>query len=41
MLKDPINQAAAFEYDVTGTWKDPQVAKVNRQPEAIAPEAGP
>ncbi len=28
MLKDPIDKIAAFEYDVTGTWKDPQVAKV-------------
>jgi uncharacterized protein (TIGR02099 family) len=28
MLKDPIDKMAAFEYDVTGTWKDPQVAKV-------------
>jgi uncharacterized protein (TIGR02099 family) len=28
MLKDPIDTMAAFEYDVTGTWKDPQVAKV-------------
>jgi uncharacterized protein (TIGR02099 family) len=39
MLKDPINQAAAFEYDVTGTWKDPQVVKI--QAEATVPEAGP
>lgn len=28
MLKDPIDKLAAFEYDVTGSWKDPQVAKV-------------
>ncbi len=41
MLKDPIDQMAAFEYDVTGTWKEPQVAKVQRQPQASAVEAGP
>jgi uncharacterized protein YhdP len=41
MLKDPIDQMAAFEYDVTGTWKEPQVAKVQRKSEADAPEAGP
>ncbi|HXV12218.1 MAG TPA: YhdP family protein [Burkholderiales bacterium] len=28
MLKDPIDTMAAFEYDVTGSWKDPQVSKV-------------
>lgn len=34
MLKDPIDNMAAFEYDVTGNWKEPQVTKVRRQPEA-------
>ena len=29
VLKDPIDQAFAFEYKVTGKWADPQVAKVN------------
>ena len=28
LLKDPIDQMAAYEYDITGTWADPQVAKV-------------
>lgn len=41
MLKDPIDNMAAFEYDVTGTWKEPQVNKVRRRPEANdAPEPG-
>jgi len=40
MLKDPINEMGAFEYDVTGTWKEPQVAKVERQPAGNEPEAG-
>lgn len=28
LLKDPIDKMAAYEYDITGTWSDPQVAKV-------------
>ncbi|MGA0031719.1 MAG: YhdP family protein [Burkholderiales bacterium] len=28
LLKDPLDQIAAYEYDVTGSWNDPQVAKV-------------
>jgi uncharacterized protein (TIGR02099 family) len=40
MLKDPIDEMSAFEYDVTGTWKEPQVAKVERQPAGAEPEAG-
>ncbi len=28
LLKDPIDKFAAYEYDVTGTWADPQVSKV-------------
>ena len=29
MLKNPIDQAFAFEYQVTGKWEDPKVAKIN------------
>ena len=29
LLKDPINQMAAYEYSVTGTWSDPQMAKLD------------
>ena len=28
LFKDPIDKIAAYEYDITGTWVDPQVAKV-------------
>jgi len=28
-LKDPIGQIAAVEYNVTGSWQDPKVARVN------------
>ena len=30
ILKDPLGQAVAFEYDVTGTWSDPTVKRVPR-----------
>lgn len=30
ILKDPIDQIAAYEYSITGTWNDPNVAKVGR-----------
>jgi uncharacterized protein (TIGR02099 family) len=29
-LKDPIGQAVAFEYDVSGTWSEPVVMKLQR-----------
>lgn len=29
VLRDPIDQAFAFEYQVTGQWDDPQVAKID------------
>ena len=34
LLKDPLDQIAAYEYDVTGTWADPVVAKVERAPQS-------
>ena len=39
LLKDPIDKLAAYEYDITGTWADPQVAKVESSPgrNAIVP----
>jgi uncharacterized protein YhdP len=33
LLKDPLGQAFAFEYAVSGTWADPKVEKVARQPQ--------
>jgi uncharacterized protein YhdP len=29
LLKDPLNQMAAYEYSVSGTWADPQVSKID------------
>lgn len=31
-LKDPFEQMAAFEYNISGTWSDPTVTKVQRAP---------
>ena len=40
-LGDPVEQAAAREYQVSGTWQDPQVERVEREPEAgSAPAPG-
>ena len=40
MLKDPIDNMAAFEYDVTGTWTDPMVTKIKRQLQSDGPNPG-
>jgi uncharacterized protein YhdP len=37
-LKDPLDQMAAYEYTVTGSWSDPQVAKVETAAAAPAVE---
>lgn len=36
LLKDPIDKMAAHEYNVTGTWADPQVAKIEQKPATTA-----
>jgi uncharacterized protein (TIGR02099 family) len=40
ILKDPLEQLVSFDYSVTGSWADPQVARAERAAMA-APEAGP
>jgi len=37
VLKDPIGQAARFEYSVTGTWGEPVITKLKRQAREAAP----
>ncbi|KAF0164036.1 MAG: hypothetical protein FD157_2401 [Rhodocyclaceae bacterium] len=37
ILKDPLDQAFAFEYAVTGSWADPKVEKLGQTPQK-APE---
>jgi uncharacterized protein (TIGR02099 family) len=42
LLKDPLNQMAAYEYDITGTWDEPQEAKSRRSTvESAAPQSVP
>ena len=38
ILKDPLDQIFAYEYNVTGTWTEPQVSKIER-PSPTATEA--
>lgn len=38
LLKDPLDQIASYEYDVTGNWNDPQVNKVERPPVSTVPQ---
>jgi uncharacterized protein YhdP len=38
LLKDPLDQIASYEYDITGSWLDPQVNKVERQPAPTVPQ---
>jgi len=32
VLKNPLGQMLAFEYEITGSWSDPQVKKLGAQP---------
>ena len=36
ILKDPINQIFSYEYNVTGTWAEPQVSKIEREAPATS-----
>lgn len=38
LLKDPLDQIASYEYDVTGSWTDPLVNKVERPPVSTVPQ---
>ncbi len=37
LLKDPLGRIASYEYDVTGTWENPVVVKVNTKAKEVAP----
>lgn len=39
LFKDPLDQAFAFEYGVTGSWADPKVEKLGQAPKVPAEEA--
>lgn len=30
-LKDPLNQMAGYQYNITGTWSDPKVTRISRR----------
>ncbi len=36
-FKDPLSEAASFEYSVTGTWAEPVVARINKPAETASP----
>jgi len=38
ILRDPLDQAFAFEYAVTGSWADPKVEKLGQMPQKAAEE---
>jgi len=38
LLKDPLGQLAAYEYNITGTWTDPKVDKAGSAPSAQSSE---
>lgn len=39
LFKDPLDQAFAFEYGVTGSWADPKVEKIGQAAQKTAEEA--
>jgi uncharacterized protein YhdP len=41
LFKDPLGQAFAYEYSVTGSWDDPKVAKLARETPAGTSRAQP
>ena len=44
LLKNPLGKAVAYEYQVTGSWDNPQVTRLSAPPPktaASAPEAAP
>ncbi len=38
-LGDPVEQAASRDYRVTGSWGNPQVERIEREPPNAAPRA--
>jgi uncharacterized protein YhdP len=41
LLRDPLNKLAAFEYDITGTWDNPQEVKSRESGQTPGPSASP
>jgi uncharacterized protein YhdP len=39
VLRDPLTEAFTMEYQIAGSWKDPEIAKVNRRSRKAVPVA--
>jgi uncharacterized protein YhdP len=39
LLRDPLSKAFSFEYDVTGTWSEPQVRRRERPATATSAQS--
>ncbi|MET0964728.1 MAG: YhdP family protein [Noviherbaspirillum sp.] len=40
LLRDPLTEAFTMEYQIAGSWKDPEIAKVDRRNRKASPVAG-
>ena len=40
VLRDPLTEAFTMEYQIAGSWKDPEIAKVDRRSRKAVPVAG-
>ena len=38
LLRDPLDKLVSYEYNVTGSWAEPNVVKVDRYKPAVSPE---
>jgi uncharacterized protein YhdP len=41
ILKNPLGQALAFDYHVTGTWTEPQVERLKAEVRSVTPQSQP
>jgi uncharacterized protein YhdP len=39
ILKDPLGRIIAYQYNITGTWSEPQVSKIERPAPASGAKA--
>ena len=39
VLRDPLTEAFTMEYQIAGSWKDPEIAKVDRRSRKAVPVA--
>jgi uncharacterized protein YhdP len=41
VLKDPLSKLFSVEFEVQGSWTDPQIRKLERTPVSATPTASP